>query len=793
GQYTHHDTTPLAQLHFLLLPNLGAERNPELSNLANAQGFLTDWEPSRTDVAGVYDAQGSPLAWHYEAAPAVQQLYSLERGILVVDLPTSLMPSTSIEVVIDFVTSVPHRRGDEGRFNGDITWRFGWFPVPRYRDETGWSDKAVLTSFTHHTRVAAPTGYRVLIGADRSEQAGTVTVARSPVAVRSIPLVASRRLQCLARTIDGIAVSLCYYRDAALLDTSEGEAREKLTQLERIVRHHQARYGPYRLSSLVGTESPTTYLSMAADGLVLLGDLFFLHDRTWIAWGIYRPIGEVVLAHELGHEWWGVGRAVDFDTDNWISEGLAELAAREYAQERFGERGEDSLHANFFVRWVLANLAGTALPKNSLYETVLPSYRDHVRFGVDDLLSAPRRDIGHREEEQYLLYEKGYLAVRAMNALLGPAATGDLWRVLAHEDLSRPLTPEALRRAALLVANRDIGPYLRAFVYGDASSDLAIESVHSESRTDGVHTRVRVLRRGALGLPATVAIRTPEGTYTRRWDASADVAELDFVSPRAPDEVSIDAEAYVPDSDRANNFWPRRQRFGLLAPQGDADTTTLALNPMPVHREYLAGVSLGGRRGSDYAWWLGGGLAALGQHVDSAEKTLANWYEYAGYASWSLPLRRGLSTGLAARTLRRQDPLAGNLQQEELALGATWSLYEVTPLGYPGTFELPRTTLDLELRGGHAAVEGVRNWWMTPTLDGGRYVFEGPRGTLGLTLTRNELLRYGLLVQGRGFAGVHPWTRAALQNIEPTVLPNAVQPTFWQPWSSDTLVPLFYR
>ena len=48
-------------------------------------------------------------------------------------------------------------------------------------------------------------------------------------------------------------------------------------------------------------ESPTTFVSMAADGLILLGDLLFPYDRTWIAWGLYAPIGEVVLAHELGH------------------------------------------------------------------------------------------------------------------------------------------------------------------------------------------------------------------------------------------------------------------------------------------------------------------------------------------------------------------------------------------------------------------------------------------------------------------------------------------------------------
>ncbi len=738
-RYVNTGPTPLSEVHFTLLANGGATPNPHLSNGANAAGHWNAWSASATEIDGVRVPKGAPLRWRYEDAPPSTQTWGLERGLLVVELPEPLPPGGSAQIEITFATRIPHRRGDEGHFNGDATWRFGWFPHPRHRDDDGgWSDEAFLTAFTHKTRFSADDDdATVVIGAQHATDSdhGIVDVW-SEVPVRSVPFVVSDRLKTLEAEVEGVMVRVHYYPDVAILDTSRGEAEATLRRVRRVLKYFNEHYGPYRFGRLEVLESPTTYLSMAGDGLVLLGDLFFVHDRTWMAWKLYEPVAEVVLAHELAHQWWGLGLGVSFDRDNWLSEGLSQMLALGYAEARMG--GADLLRPNFFLRWVLAGLANAAWPTNTLEHTTLPTYEDHVRFGLEEPLVLPDRDVRHLEESAYRLYEKGYLAARAMRSLLGPEGTDRLLREVYARKVGGRVTVEDLRAVAKEVAGVDLGPLLDGFVLGNARSDLQIVGV------EGRH--VRLHREGDLALPAVVLARGNGESEEFEWPA--DVVDTTLALKFDPESVEVDPLSWVPDTDRSNNVWPGDAEFDFLAAKADVRRHHWSFNPMPFpHRYYLLGLSFGGRSANEWVWGAGAGLRGLltltGPPRDETEASLGTGEQRTVinsvvYAESGWVYDRGRAVGVSA---------VGDVWVEEgalahqgglLLLSHQWGIYERTDVGQVGALSLPRTILTLA-----AGVDAGQRLADDTLVEDELNLESGVGGLLLFDVRRNERINYG--------------------------------------------------
>lgn len=88
----------------------------------------------------------------------------------------------------------------------------------------------------------------------------------------------------------------------------------------------QEMFGPIELDHFYATEIPFGGHGEAFPGLIHL---------PWITFHRTNADGsdEIFRAHEVAHQWWGIG--VDFQTyhDQWISEGFAEYAGMRYYQE----------------------------------------------------------------------------------------------------------------------------------------------------------------------------------------------------------------------------------------------------------------------------------------------------------------------------------------------------------------------------------------------------------------------------------------------------------------------------
>ncbi len=110
---------------------------------------------------------------------------------------------------------------------------------------------------------------------------------------------------------------------------SGADMEEKIgTDILASLEFYQKVYGVIPLNEINVTEIPYLH-GEAFPGLVHLS--WFNYQGTG-----HDKSGELMRAHEVAHQWWGIG--VDFDDyhDQWISEGFAEFSALYFVQVGFG-------------------------------------------------------------------------------------------------------------------------------------------------------------------------------------------------------------------------------------------------------------------------------------------------------------------------------------------------------------------------------------------------------------------------------------------------------------------------
>lgn len=746
-RYVNRGSGPVEAVHFVLAPNLEAAPNPHLSAAANAAAFWNAWAPAGLSVEGVTVAGAGWDRWRFEAAPARAQTWGLERGLLVVELPAPLGAGEAVEVGLGFRTRLPHRRGDGGVFNGDLTARFGWFPQPRPQEGDGWSDAVYPSAFTHRTRLTVPSGYTGVVGAERVAQAGQVVSAESGVPVRSVPLVVSDRVRSFRRSVGGVEVAVHLHPDGALWDPAEDEAERVFEQVGRILDDFGGRYGRYRLGSLQVVESPTTFTSMAADGMVLLGDLFFVFDDILVADGVNAPLGEVVLAHEMAHQWWGLALGVAYDSEAWLSDGLAQHLAYAYAGRRFGREGVDMYDSNAFVAWVIGAFSGRLPAENGLDHVILPAYERMRGDGIDEAVVAPLEVVAHREADDYRYYQKGLLVARALEGVLGEARCEAVLRAVYAARAGERVRVEDLVAAAR-AAGGEVEGFVEAFVRGRAWADVAVAGVE----WDAHETRVRVRREGSLAVPAVVEV--VHGDEVTRAPVGAEREGVVVVGRGGePDAVRVDPEARVPDVDRRNNRWGDAIDWQWYGARTEAERHVIAVNPLPLQRAGLLGVSLAGASGRRWWWDAGAGLVGLRAGELEGRAVRDQVYQAAMGVGWAVDRAHTVRLSGEVSWLR-EEVATGRVNDVTASVGPTWSWsgYEATAVGQLGVTEVARTTVSVGPRLDVYDYAAETRY----AFDDGTPLRDGIGGRVFVAVERDEWLKWGAVGAVRLTGGYRP-------------------------------------
>jgi hypothetical protein len=191
---------------------------------------------------------------------------------------------------------------------------FLWYPAHSYRHLTFFD-----ATFTYHEGMTlAAVGAR---GSVTTSDGKTTTRWTTGRQVRNYSFHIGFFKREEVPPVQGIPRAAVLYRTPDQIETVVTDMKQTLEFFTKL-------YGPLPIDSLIATELPGSH-GEAFPGLLHL---------SWYAFFISGDqstdnfFGEQFTAHEVAHQWWGIG--VDFGSyrDQWLSEGFAEYSCLLYSQ-----------------------------------------------------------------------------------------------------------------------------------------------------------------------------------------------------------------------------------------------------------------------------------------------------------------------------------------------------------------------------------------------------------------------------------------------------------------------------
>jgi hypothetical protein len=336
-------------------------------------------------------------------------------------------------------------------YHGDLISRFGdfffvdpdadWYPRPL-------DGRSVATfDLTFHS----PKAYLLASVGDKTDSSVTDRVVTSrwvtaePIRNASFNLGIFENYRVTEPDIPAINIMVSEQAHRALAQQFEQQRNMQKAvagDLTRSLQFFQTTFGRLPIKQLYATEIPWF------EGLAYPGRI----DLSWVTFQQTDQQGEdeVFRAHEVAHQWWGIG--VDFATyhDQWLSEGLADFSGLWYLQ--------------------------TALRSNDKYFGMLHRWREHVLERRDEpspvwlgYRTASSKDLAGYN---VIVYEKGAWVLHMLRILMLDLKTmnedrfTETMRDFYHTYQGKRASTEDFRRVVEQHVGTDMGWFFDEWVYG---------------------------------------------------------------------------------------------------------------------------------------------------------------------------------------------------------------------------------------------------------------------------------------------------------------------------------------
>jgi hypothetical protein len=324
-----------------------------------------------------------------------------DRTILKVPLPSALKPEERTTLLVTFSVTVP-RRSDRFGYAEGVMSLGHWYPMLAVYDDEGWNlDPYVALGDAFYSDVGFYT-------VDLSVPEGTVVAAtgvkagevlhRSPgatalyvsAATRDFALALSRDYETASAQIGDTTVTSYY------LPGDESSGQQALQVAADALEVYSGRFGRYPYTELDVAE--TSFEVMGAPGGMEFPGIVFIGSGLYESGGLFGSELDVVVAHEVAHQWWyGVVGNNQVD-EPWLDEGFATYSSILYAEDKLDPlRAEAILWSQALMPYQVVRLLGADGPLQS-------SLLDYS----DDLITY-----------QSLVYGKGALFLARLRELLG--------------------------------------------------------------------------------------------------------------------------------------------------------------------------------------------------------------------------------------------------------------------------------------------------------------------------------------------------------------------------------------
>ena len=256
-------------------------------------------------------------------------------------------------------------------------------------------------------------------------------------------------------------------------------------------------------------------------------------SRQTFRWTAENGLDELFRAHEVAHQWWGIGVRPASDRDRWLAEGFSEFTGLWYAARARGSVG--------------------------LYRERLAETREEIldRRGEAAPISLGSRIATDRAEDYSLMvYQKGAWVLHMLRTLLTDPDTGDdtvfaeMVKEFYQSHRTRPATTADLRAAVERAVGGDMGWFFDQWVHGSHVPTYRFAHRYEDLPDGSVKATVRVRQEE---VPEDFQMIVPilldfgaEGTAVVRMRVAGPLSEAELpLLPRRPDRIVLNPHESV--------------------------------------------------------------------------------------------------------------------------------------------------------------------------------------------------------------------------------------------------------
>ncbi len=507
---------PMDSLYFVVV-NFFDEKNPYVHEIVNDLGFVKEFEPNGTKIKTITDGEGNPL--EYLFVPLTNYLriqkYSNDRFLFYVKLNKSVMPGEETVLHIDFEVKIPNVYSVVLGVNGiPERWsykdylgaRIGWYPQEINRIANTWDSERLAFNghFVDKLELTLPRNYVAAVAGDHvvdtiNGETKTVIVTDDHPVIGKTVVVAPDFQTISANTTDGVRINVYY-----LPETEKSQAQYVLESSVEIIEKYNRLYGKtdYKQINVVNGPFRSGH-SGAADGMILVGDLNFSTADVLAPHYIERST-YYLLAHELGHLWSGIGTTVDFNKENYLSEGLTEFLSYNLVEEKFPGNGNSYTDKPGLFSYLLT-LYFDVFGWYTFRDFVYGPYVYYYKNGWDEpVIAAFENSNLHVLETKH--YVKGYKVFKMLETYVGKDVMRQSLREYFAKYKHRLATTEDLKRIVEEKSGKNLDRFFNDWLYSAEYTDYSIKHVKETLRAGERQTEVSIGKKGNGMTPLEVEL-----------------------------------------------------------------------------------------------------------------------------------------------------------------------------------------------------------------------------------------------------------------------------------------------
>ncbi|MFB6291333.1 MAG: M1 family aminopeptidase [Candidatus Bipolaricaulia bacterium] len=603
-EFTNTLDRPVSEIVLTLKANLHRKPNPYLSKVNIDQNYPAGFDPGWTKVTKVTGSDGEELNYSTDSLPPFSQIYSLKNTILRVELANKLEPGERTSVSLQFSTKFPRKKsGDEEYFQGVYTWRFGWYPTLTPPEWWKGYDREL------YSQIKLPTAdYDVQLNVPEDFSIAGTTSHGDPIEnsqrklfeleldkARSFPLIASSKYRRHRVRFKEFTIEVLHFPGY------QEEARVLASYANDILKFYSERFGKYRRKKLTFTQNPVSgYFGMAADGVISLGNSFF-EEKDLAFSTITNRLAEYMVAHEIAHQWFGIGVGANLNSQNWISEAFSEYLALQYFHHKYREFKPNlfRFERDGLIRNAIESQLGYINLRTHTFE--LP-YILNFQKGFDEAIIKPLDEVKYASTYQTRVYKKGYMVLRTLEGIIGKSDMDKFLKRVYEKYKTDVIDVKILRSIAKKFGGGKIPDnFFQEWLFTSGHVNYGIEGFSSKELNSGSYSsEVVVTKSGTLNAPVelqatlssgkkvlkTISVRTTSKTVT--WQTETRIKK-----------VTVDPKNKVMDTNRLNNHFPRKVEISLGKNALPLDAYFILVGPGTIT----------GRTPNKYIWSLGPGYA----------------------------------------------------------------------------------------------------------------------------------------------------------------------------------------